>query len=72
MAKELADGAVLHGVTGAARVAAVEKIDAAEAFNLIVADFNTYFVGECGILVHDNTPRRPTRATIPGLAAIAK
>ena len=41
----------------------------AEAYNLVVADFNTYFVGETGILVHDNTPRLPTRATVPGLAA---
>jgi hypothetical protein len=40
-----------------------------EAYNLVVADFNTYFVGETGVLVHDNTPRTPTRATVPGLAA---
>ena len=38
------------------------------AYNLIVADFNSYFVGEHGILVHDNTPRRPTAAAVPGLA----
>jgi len=51
------------------RVAAIESTDEAEAYNLIVADFNTYFVGKGGILVHDNTPRRPTRATVPGLAS---
>jgi hypothetical protein len=69
MAKELGDGAILHGVTGAARIASVGETEQAEAYNLVVADFNTYFVGEGGILVHDNTPRRPTRATIPGVAA---
>ena len=38
------------------------------AYNLIVADFDSYFVGDRGILVHDNTPRRPTAAILPGLA----
>jgi hypothetical protein len=67
MAKELADGAILHGVHGPERVGAIEPADEAEAYNLIVADFNTYFVGECGVLAHDNTPRAPTTATVPGL-----
>lgn len=69
MAKELGDGAVLHGVTGSARLATVKDVDEAEAYNLVIADFNTYFVSESGLLVHDNTPRLPTRATVPGLAA---
>jgi hypothetical protein len=68
MAKELEEGAILHGVTGVARIAAVESSVPEEAYNLVVADFNSYFVGERGVLVHDNTPRRPTRATVPGLA----
>ena len=51
------------------RVAAVEPAGEEEAYNLVVADFNTYFVGESGVLVHDNTPRRPTRATLPGWSA---
>ncbi len=67
MAKELEGGAVLHGVTGSTRVSAVQPAGQEEAFNLVVADFNTYFVGESGVLVHDNTPRRPTRACVPGL-----
>jgi hypothetical protein len=69
MAKELKKGANLQGVTGAARVQAAESASQEEAYNLVVADFNTYFVGESGVLVHDNTPRTPTRATVPGLAA---
>ena len=70
MAKELGDGASLHGVSGGiARASAMESATDAEAFNLVVADFNTYFVGEAGVLVHDNTFRRPTLAIIPGLIA---
>ncbi len=69
MAKELDEGAVLHGVTGSTRVSAVKPAAQEDAFNLVVADFNTYFVGERGVLVHDNTPRTPTRAIVPGLAA---
>jgi hypothetical protein len=68
MAKLLGDDAILHGVDGPVRVEAIEPAGEAEAYNLIVADFNTYFVGECGILVHDNTPRGATSATVPGLA----
>ncbi|MCI0332176.1 MAG: HINT domain-containing protein [Planctomycetes bacterium] len=69
MAKELDDGEILHGLTGSTRVSAVKPAGPEEAFNLVVADFNTYFVGESGVLVHDNTPRMPTRAIVPGLAA---
>ena len=38
-----------------------------KAHNLVVADFNTYFVGQRKILVHDVTPRRPTTSIVPGL-----
>jgi hypothetical protein len=68
MAKELGDGAILHGVTSSPRVAAIEPAGESEAYNLVVADFNTYFVGHSGILVHDNTPRKPTLASVPGIA----
>lgn len=67
MAKLLGDGAVLHGVNGPVEVDATEPAGEAEAYNLVVAEFNTYFVGQSGVLVHDNTPRAPTRATVPGL-----
>jgi hypothetical protein len=68
MAKELGDGAMLHGISGSPRVASIAPDGEEEAYNLVVAEFNTYFVGESGILVHDNTPRRPTRAVIPGVS----
>jgi hypothetical protein len=68
MAKELGESAILHGVTGSARVEAIEPSGKEEAYNLVVSDFNTYFVGQLGLLAHDNMPRKPTRATVPGLA----
>lgn len=67
MAKELADGATLHGVHGGATIDAIEERKEAEAYNLIVADFATYFVGKTGLLVHDNTPRGATTTLLPGL-----
>jgi len=67
MAKELQDGAVLHGVNGPVDLDRVADAEAVETYNLVVADFNTYFVGESGVLVHDITPRRSTAAVVPGL-----
>ncbi len=36
-------------------------------YDLIVADFNSYFVGQNRVLVHDNNLRQVTTATVPGL-----
>jgi hypothetical protein len=38
-------------------------------FNLVVADFNTYFVGKAKLLVHNNAPRNATATHVPGLRA---
>jgi hypothetical protein len=70
MAKELEKGAMLHGLNGGSRIRSIESDGEAEAFNLVVAECNTYFVGERGLLVHDNTPRSPTAAILPGVIAI--
>ncbi len=67
MAKELEDGAMLQTLSGSGRIDAVAPAADAETYNLVVADFNTYFVGKNGILSHDNTPRRPTQAIVPGV-----
>jgi len=68
MAKQLKEGDFLHSVGGAIRVDALQPMPKQPAHNLVVADFNTYFVGQQGLLVHDNEYRRPTRAIVPGLA----
>ncbi len=38
------------------------------AYNLVVGEYHTYFVGEGRLLVHDNNCPLPTTATIPGAA----
>jgi hypothetical protein len=67
--RDLKSGYVLHSASGALRVSAVEPAGEAETYNLVVADFNTYFVGYDKVLSHDNSVRRPTRALVPGLIA---
>jgi hypothetical protein len=67
MSKELGDGAVLQSLAGTGRVKSVQSAAEAETYNLVVADFNTYFIGSSGILAHDNTPHRSTQAVLPGV-----
>jgi hypothetical protein len=73
MAGKLETGKRLHTLSGGIAVESVEKLEEDDiaatdyAYNLIVADFGTYFIGERGVLVHDNTPREPTASVIPGL-----
>jgi hypothetical protein len=69
MAKELKEGDLLHSLHGAVRVDKIEQAGEEKAYNLVVDDFNTYFVGQQGLLVHDNEFRKPTRAIVPGLTA---
>jgi hypothetical protein len=70
MAKELQPGDRLQRLGGEATVTSVDDLDQeASAYNLIVADFANYFVGHSAILAHDNTSRKPTLATVPGLQA---
>ena len=71
MAKELGDGAILHGINGPVSVDNISATEDTESYNLVVADFNTYFVGKSGVLVHDNTPRQPTTSLVPGLTVAA-
>lgn len=68
MAKELEKGVMLHGLKGSLEIASADSEGEAEAYNLVVADLDTFFVGDHGLLVHDNTPRNPTQAILPGIA----
>jgi hypothetical protein len=68
-ARELHDGAHLHGVAGTLEVKSVAVGDTEETYNLVVADFHTYFVGKSKVLSHDNTIRKPTNMIVPGLAS---
>jgi hypothetical protein len=68
MAKHVQPGDQLHGIKGILVVSTIDPLpNKVEAHNLVVEGFGTYFVGNCGMLVHDNTYRRPTRALVPGL-----
>jgi hypothetical protein len=68
MAKELKAGEWLHTAHGPILIDSVEKKGEAVCHNLIVADFNTYFVTDRALLVHDINVRGPTDAIVPGWA----
>jgi hypothetical protein len=70
--RELEVGQLLHSLSGGVPIARIDRPEIRSntdpnSYNLVVADFSTYFVTESGILVHDNTARRPTSARVPGL-----
>jgi hypothetical protein len=67
-ARELVPGDRLHDATGTTTVRSVVPHTEQQTYNLIVADFHTYFAGAGRVLSHDNTIRRQTNAVVPGLA----
>ena len=63
-------GTALHTATDTQRISTVQEKGPLEAvYNLVVADFQTYFVGQSMVLSHDVSLPRPTNVTVPGLAA---
>lgn len=66
MAKELSVGDMLHSIQGGVAIEHIEPGTEAEAYNLVVQGTNTYFVGRNRLLVHDNMPRKVTKAPVPG------
>jgi len=69
MTKELNPGDHLHTADGSVQITSAQAAGAAQCFNLVVAEFGTYFVGDQKILVHDNNIRDVTPATVPGLSS---
>jgi hypothetical protein len=67
-ARDLAPGKPFHGVTGTVEIGSLGSAPAEQIYNLIVADFHSYFVGKARILSHDITIRKPTNVVVPGLA----
>ena len=57
-----------HTVTGTAIVTTEYVGEKQDVFNLVVADFHTYFVGTSMVLSHDVLTPEPTDAKVPGLA----
>jgi hypothetical protein len=68
MPKELKPGALLHTLDGPVALQEVIEWAEAETFNLVVADYSTYFVTDQRLLAHDITFRQPTNAALPGMA----
>ncbi len=69
MAKELKIGDRVHTVLGAVQVDSLEQEqDENPAYNLVVADFADYFVGNAKVLVHDNN-LRPNQRHRPGFGS---
>jgi len=68
-ARDLKSGAVLSALGEPVLLSSAKFEGQGETYNLVVADFNTYFVGKSRILSHDNTLRGATKAVVPGLAA---
>jgi hypothetical protein len=69
MAKELRDDDWICAQGRIVPIDAIENAEPVEAYNLVVADFGTYFVGKDRWLVHDNSPISPVRLEMPGLLA---
>jgi hypothetical protein len=66
-AKFLKVGDAIHGLNGATPIDRVEELPAVEVYNLVVADWHTYFAGQANLLVHDNSPLQEQSAKVPGL-----
>lgn len=74
MAKFLEKNATVHTLDGTTKVtdfAGVPSIASTEAYNLVIDDFHTFFVGDDRVLVHDNSCPLPTASKTPGQAAAA-
>jgi hypothetical protein len=65
--RELAAEQPLHTPIGVVRVDSKETAESQPTYNLVVADFHTYFVGKNAILSHDVLPPKPTNKVVPGL-----
>lgn len=59
MAKNLEAGDLVSTVNGPRPIAQVIESPDRKAHNLVVEGAANYYVGENGVLVHDNTPRKP-------------
>ncbi len=71
-ARDLRDGMQLHTLQGTVEVRQVEPGKDQSMFNLVVADFHTYFAGKNRVLTHDVTIRKPTNCLVPGFNAVAR
>jgi hypothetical protein len=64
--RDLQAPTLLHTVTGNEPVRSAKKTEAAQTYNLVVADFHTYFVGKTGVLSQDLLSPKSTNRVVPG------
>jgi hypothetical protein len=68
----LKPGMSLHTATGAITIKElIESPEKKETFNLVVDEFNTYFVGPERVLSYDNSQLRPSLRILPGYNEVA-
>ena len=68
IAAQLAPGDRLRCLNGFLQVESVKPAPPTEVYNLVVAGWHNYFVGEEALLVHDNSSLIESGILIPGLA----
>jgi len=71
-ARKLEPGMMLHTLDGPVELQEVRESPEAETYNLIVADFHSYFTATGKWLSHDFTPQGATAAVVPGLAKLSQ
>lgn len=67
MAKFLNNGNPLFTLLGSTEIESIEPTEEAEAHNLVVDGYHTYFVGKSRLLVHDNSCPVPCVVVLPGV-----
>lgn len=72
MARDLKPGDSVRTISGPARVASVEPAGTRPVFNVEVATNRSFFVGEAGLLVHDNSTVRPVDRPFDASPELAK
>jgi Pretoxin HINT domain len=72
MARELKPGDTLRTLGGLAVVKSVEKEKVQPVFNLQVADGESFFVGEAGVLAHDNSLVHPNPSPFDAVPELEK
>jgi len=64
--RDAAPGSQFHTANGAAKLDELVETKPLPAYNLVVADFHTYFVGPDMLLSHDPTFAEPLNNPVPG------
>jgi hypothetical protein len=70
LARDLEPGDRLHTLDGPLELQGIETGPSLPAYNLVVSEFHTYFVGDARLLVHDNVAPSEDPVALPGMALV--